>query len=108
MLAKWFWFWVSLAVIAEVAADVLFKFWATEKAASRLAYGLVFYGAGSCLWAWSLRHGDLAQASIAFTVLNMLIAVAAGIIIFQDKMPVKDWIGLLLCVAGLLLIGAKQ
>ena len=73
---------VGGAVTLEVVADVLFKKWAIKGESLLLALGLVLYFAGTVVWAYSLKYEYLSKAITIFTVLNLILVVAAGTLFF--------------------------
>lgn len=61
---------------------------------------------GMLLWLYILRHFDF---SVAYPLIGIsyVFGVFAGIFVFHETVPITRWIGVLLIVAGVLLV-AKQ
>src|SRR3989338_7740932 len=76
---------ILLAVGLEVIADILFKKWSLGNKNSVLILGLIIYFIGTLFWAISLKYEYLSKAITIFTVLNLVIIVLAGVIVFKPN-----------------------
>jgi multidrug transporter EmrE-like cation transporter len=94
---------MAAGVLLEVAGDVLFKKWADGGRRMWLAVGFILYSTGAIAWARSLKYEDLSKAVIVFMVANAVVAVAAGIFLFGERLSVWNWIGVALGVAAIVL-----
>ena len=73
------WFNLILGTLLEVVGDIFFKkHW--------LWWGMFFYTAGTFFWAYALRLGELSKLIVIFSVLNLVLAVFAGLIIFNEQL----------------------
>ncbi len=95
---------ILLGVILEVVGDIFFKKWAVEHNALFLYTGLAIYFIGSFFWALSLRFEYLSKAVSIFTVLNLVIAVLAGVLIFKEDLSVVNKVGIGLGILSVILI----
>jgi len=93
-----------LAVILEVAADILFKKWTINGKNLLLYIGLAVYFVGTIFWALSLRHDYLAKAISLFTVLNLIIIVGVGIFVFKEDISLINKAGIALGIVSVILI----
>ena len=93
-----------LAVALEVFADVLFKKWAIENKNMLLIFGLAIYFLGTIFWAYSLKYEFLSKAISVFTVLNLILVVAVGVIVFKEELSIINKIGVLLGILSVILI----
>ena len=101
------WLFLSLigfAVSCEVAADIFFKKWATGGRTSLIIAGLVIYALSTGAWAYALKHEQLSKAIVAFTIINLVAAVVAGIIFFDERLTTIQWIGIGLGVVSVFLL----
>lgn len=91
--------WPSLLLgtLLEVVGDVFFKkHW--------LWWGMFFYTAGTFFWAYSLRFGDLSKLIVIFSVLNLVLAVIAGIFLFGETLTWIQWVGVALGTVSVILL----
>lgn len=95
---------VTLSVIIEIAADVLFKKWSLTNNGWLFAIGIVIYLAGTVLWAFSLKYEYFSKAVAVFAILNLIIAVLAGVIIFKDDLSAINKTGIALGIISIILI----
>ena len=95
---------VILAVFLEVIGDVLFKRWTLENKNILLIIGLIIYFIGTIFWAISLRYEYLSKAISVFTILNLIIVVLVGVIIFKEDLSLINKIGIGLGVISVILI----
>jgi len=104
MTRKWIFLVVILiGTLLEVAGDVLFKTWANGSKRWALWAGFALYAAGSLGWAWSLKYESLSNAIVVFMVVNMLIAIAAGHLLFKEQLSPVNWAGIGLAIVSLVL-----
>jgi len=95
---------LSLAVALEVIGDILFKKWSLESRNVLLALGLIIYFIGTVFWAVSLKYEFLSKAISVFTILNLIIVVLAGVIIFKEDLSLINKIGIGLGILSVILI----
>ncbi len=91
--------WPSLLLgtLLEVVGDVFFKkHW--------LWWGMFFYTTGTFFWAYSLRFGELSKLIVIFSVLNLVLAVIAGIFIFGETLTWIQWVGIALGTVSVTLL----
>ncbi len=68
--------------------------------------GLLFYLFASIFWAFSLKYEFLSKAISVFTVLNFIMIVLVGAIIFKENLSLINKIGILLVIISIILIQA--
>ena len=95
---------IALAVILEVIADILFKKWSLVNKNSLLIAGLVIYFIGTFIWAVSLKYELLSKAISIFTILNLIIVVLVGVLIFKEDLSSINKLGIGLGVISVILI----
>jgi multidrug transporter EmrE-like cation transporter len=93
-----------LAVVLEVAADILFKKWSIENKGLLLGIGLALYLVGTIFWAMSLKYDFLSKAVSIFTVLNMILVVIVGLFVFKEDVSTINKIGIALGIISVILI----
>lgn len=95
---------ISLAVALEVVADIFFKKWALENRNILLFFGLILYFIGTVFWAFSLKYDLLSRAVSIFTVLNFMIVVLVGVLVFKEDLSIVNKIGIGLGVLSVILM----
>ncbi len=91
------WLNLVLGTVLEVVGDIFFKkHW--------LWSGMFFYTAGTFFWAYALRLGELSKLIVVFSVLNLILAVFAGLLIFNEQLTATQWVGVGLGVASVVLL----
>ena len=95
---------VLIAVVLEVIADVLLKKWAINNKVVFIISGIALYTAATFVWAYSLKFELLSKAITVFTILNLLLVVVAGVIIFKENLSVTNKIGIILGLFAIILL----
>lgn len=83
--------------VLEAMGDVLFRkqlYW----------IGGPLYVAGSILWAVSLRYGTLSKGIVLFMLLNVVIAVLAGVCLLGERLTVMQCLGIALGLVAVALL----
>lgn len=93
-----------LAVALEVAADILFRYWSLNGSKLLFVIGLVIYLTGTAFWAYSLKYELLSRAASVFAIINLILLVLAGAVIFKEDLSLINKIGIGLGIISLLLI----
>jgi len=105
MLERYIFFGLLLvAVLLEVAADVLFKKWSIDNKNILLIIGLAVYFIGTIFWAISLKYDFLSKAVSIFTVVNLILVVIVGMVVFTEDISVINKIGIGLGIISVILI----
>lgn len=92
-----FWTLILVGAVLEVLGDVFLK-------KQQLAFGLSIYFLGSCFWALSLKEADLSKSIVIFTVVNLLLVVGIGIVMFHESLTTKQWLGVGFALLSLILV----
>lgn len=96
--------WLALAIVLEVIANVLLKF---SDGFRRKTYGLLsiaaVLGAFSAL-SQAVRGIDLSVAYALWGGFGIAATLAAGWILFGQRLNSKGWFGLILLLIGMILI----
>ena len=93
-----------IAVILEVFSDILFKKWSLGSKNSLLIIGLIIYMIGTGFWAVSLKYEFLSKAISVFAVLNLIVLVLVGVVLFKEDLSFINKIGIGLGVLSVILI----
>jgi len=105
MVEKYIFFGLLLlAVILEVIADILFKKWSMGNKGILFILGLAIYLIGTIFWAVSLKYDYLSKAVSIFTVLNLIMVVAVGLLVFKEDISLTNKIGIALGIISVILI----
>ena len=96
--------WLALAIVLEIIANVLLKF---SDGFRRKTYGLLsiaaVLGAFSAL-SQAVKGIDLSVAYALWGGFGIAATLAAGWILFGQRLNQKGWIGLALLLAGMIMI----
>jgi len=92
------------AVALEVIGDIFFKKWALENKNTLLVLGLIIYFLGTIFWAISLKYEFLSKAISVFTILNLIIVVSVGVILFKENLSLINKIGIGFGIISVILI----
>lgn len=96
--------WLALAVVLEISANVFLKF---SDGFRRKFYGIMslalVLGAFSAL-SQAVKGIDLSVAYALWGGFGIAATIAAGWILFGQRLNVKGWAGLILLVVGMVLI----
>ena len=95
---------ILLAVLIEVLADILFKKWAVQHNQALFALGMMAYLIGTVFWASSLKFEFLSKAGAVFTILNLVLIVLAGVVLFQEQLTTWNKVGIALGIVSVALI----
>ena len=95
---------ILLAVLLEVIGDVILKKWALGGKNVLLMLGLLIYFTGSIFWVISLKYEYLSRAISVFTILNLVLLVAAGVVIFKENLSFTNKIGICLGILSVVLM----
>lgn len=95
---------ITIAVLIETAADVLFKKWSGTSNTWFFVIAMVVYLVGTALWAFSLKYDFLSRAISMFTVLNMILVTLAGVLIFNEHLSFTNKIGFVLGLISIVLL----
>lgn len=92
------------AVAFEAVADVSFKFSHLQNKPVYLWLGVLLYTIGTIGWAFSLKYEYLSKAVSIFTVLNLILVILVGIIVFKEDVSLVNKLGIGLGVLSVLLM----
>lgn len=95
---------IALAIIFEVTADIIFKQWSITKSNTLVSVGFIIYTIGTVFWIISLRYEGLAKAISLFTVLNLIIIAAVGIVLFKEHLSLVNKLGIALGIISVILL----
>ena len=93
-----------IAVIFEVIADILFKYWTINTKNLFLTGGVILYSIGTVIWAYSLKYEYLSKAITIFTIVNLIAIVLVGLLVFKEDILMINKIGLILGIVSVILI----
>lgn len=93
-----------IAVLLEVAGDVLFKKWALGSRNLLLILGLLVYFIGTVFWAVSLKYEFLSKAISVFTIMNLILVVLVGVVLFKEDLTLLNKIGIILGIVSVVMI----
>lgn len=95
---------ILLATFLEIIADILLKRWTIQSKNILFIIGLVIYFIGTLFWAFSLKYENLSSAISIFTILNLIVIVLVGILVFGEELSLINKIGIALGIVSIILI----
>lgn len=95
---------VTIATLIEVVADVFLKKWSISNKNALLVIGLIIYFVGTIFWAISLKHEVISKAISIFTIMNLILVVLAGVLMFNESLSSINKVGIALGVISIILI----
>jgi len=95
---------IVVASLLEVGADLLLKKWSLGNRNVWLILGIGIYLVATIFWAFSLKYDLMSRAITIFFVLNMVLVVLAGVLIFGEKLSLVNKIGILLGIVSLVVV----
>lgn len=95
---------IAIAVVLEIASDILFKKWAMENKNIIFIIGLLIYTVGTIFWAISLKYEYLSKAISIFTLINLIVIVLVGVLYFKEDLSLINKIGIGLGILSVILI----
>lgn len=95
---------ILISVMFEVGGDIFFKLFSVDNKYSFFFIGLGIYIIGGIFWAVSLKYDFISRAASIFTLLNLLILVAVGVMFFNEQLNLANKIGVMLGVLAVILL----
>jgi len=95
---------IFIAVLLEAFGDVLIKKWAVGDKNLFLIVGVAIYFIGSIFWIVSLKYEFLSKAISVFTLLNLIVVVLAGVVLFKEELTFLNKLGIALGMVSVALI----
>lgn len=95
---------IVVASVLEVIADLFLKKWSMNSRNVLFIIGVVIYFIATIFWAFSLKYELMSRAITVFFVLNMILVVLAGVLIFGEKISLINKLGILLGIISLVLV----
>lgn len=97
-------FLIIACTFFEILGDVLIKKWALANKNYYLAIGFALYSTGTIFWAVSLKYELLTKAISIITILNLIVVALIGMLLLRENISLINKLGLILGVAGIILI----
>ena len=66
--------------------------------------GLLIYFIGTIFWAFSLKYELLSKAVTIFSILNLIIVVSVGVLMFKEDLSTLNKIGIGLGILSVVMI----
>lgn len=105
-------FWVlplAFLIIFEAIADVISKEWSLHGSPVRYIGALGAYAFANVFWLIALRSGaGLTRGAIIFSVGSTLVAVLIGLLLYKESITKLEFIGVLLGLVAITLIGWRE
>ena len=95
---------ILVATIFEVIGDILLKLWAVNNGVHLLLLGLITYYVGIVFWALSLQYDYLSRAISIIVILNLILVVLVGVVMFKEQLSLVSKIGIGLGILSVVLL----
>ena len=99
-----FWTIIIASVLFEIGGDIFSKQGMNSGNNVFVGVGVVLYLIGSIFWLVSLKFGDLSKVGIVFILLNTVLIVASGVVVFGDRLSGMQWMGVVVGIVALVMI----
>lgn len=73
-------------------------------ASAHVMAGVVLYGVSALLWFVAMRHVTLAQAGVAYSMFSLIALCLIGAILFDEPIRLREYLGILLACAAMVLM----
>ena len=93
--------WLALAIVLEIVANVFLKF---SDGFRRKIFGLLSLAAVLAALSQAVKGIDLSVAYALWGGFGIAATLAAGWILFGQRLNRKGWIGLVLLLAGMIMV----
>ncbi len=99
------WGWLLISALFVGAGDFLAKKFGMHPTAGAAVIAVAVYSVGTITWLpVLLKHNELARMGMIWYVLTMIATVVIGVGVFHEALLVRHWAGIVLAVAGLVLL----
>ncbi len=105
---------VIIAQVLFTTADVMQKYVLAGRGFSaatllniRFLATLPIAGVGFVFLMYALSKMDISRTIILLSIFGVVFAAIAGVLIFHDKLALKNYIGILLAIAAIILVQSK-
>lgn len=92
------------AVILEAIADISFKYSYLQNKPLFLWGGVALYTIGTIIWALSLKYEYLSKAISMFSILNLVVVILVGLIVFKEDISLINKVGMGIGILGVILM----
>lgn len=86
-------------MLLKVAADANKPIWS-----SLVLGGCAIYALSAVFWLYAMRHVSLAQAGVAYSMLTLLALCIIGVVWFDERIYIREYIGIGCALAAMLLM----
>ncbi len=101
---NYFWVLISIVIVLETIADVLFKEWSLKNQPFLLVLGVIIYSLGTVAWAYSLKFESLSKAITVFSIVNLIAVILIGLIFYKEDVSLVAKLGIVLGVISVVLM----
>ena len=100
-------FYISLAIILDVVAVIVARYWTLTNTSWLLYLVVLLYaGVGYC-FAKSLQYEGMAVSYIVWVTVVAVLITVIGHFIFKEKLEVTQLVGVFLAVVAVFLVNSK-
>jgi multidrug transporter EmrE-like cation transporter len=96
-----------VAIAFEVAGDLIFRKWGIEQRWPLFILALLIYNVAAVAWGFSLRYTQVSSGIVLLGVLNVVLVVVGGVVLFKERLSTAQLLGVLLGVASLALLNSE-
>ena len=95
---------IVIASVAEAAGDIFLKQWSSNSKTWLFLAGIAIYVVAIIFFGFSLRQEYLSKAVVVINIINLLVILLAGVLIFNEKLSSVNKIGVALAIVSIALI----
>jgi multidrug transporter EmrE-like cation transporter len=103
----WVWFWFVVAAAAAAAPIPLIKLWTTTRNIQWILLSAISYSALIYAYSVILADKNITVVYPVLKVLSVFIVIAAGVVVFRNKLDTTSIVGILLGLASIYLLSSK-
>lgn len=101
--------WFLLSAIFFAAGEYLSKTWGNKPGVGLAFIVVAVYAMETLAWLPALLHkNQIAIMGTAWLVMALIATVSVGVFVFHEKITIFQWLGMVLALAALILIGSLE
>lgn len=93
-----------LTLAFDILGDYAAKRWSLVSTNLMMAPVIAAYAISGILWAVSLKYGLLSKGTLLINLLNVLVMVALGVLVFREQLTIVNKVGIILSLLSIYLI----
>ena len=99
------WILILITAMMDVVSSILIKEWTLHNRTDELILGVLALAISGFSFAFSMKYFGLAISNVLWNSFSTVFLAAVAIIIFHEKLSTIQMAGILVVVAGVILVG---